>query len=283
MSTSINTQDKKRSESSVFYLLISFLLVFSTLLLFFTSGLLSSAPAALQYSPSTTLHNSTTTPPSETEKPQLECRGIIFIDPGHGFRNINGTLDRGAGHNTYFYRYSGGMFEYQLVMIISRKIAEVLEARGFTVLMTRDGGMDTMMSRSQRIAMAYNAGSILFLSVHANAFAHSNPAVARSAQGARIYFNRNNPHGFGEQNYLFSRYLAAAIDRTPGASTRQVSLFNNRNFTELQASMPSSLIEVLFLTNPQDAAKAATPAWQYLMARSLAYGIEYFVESRLSS
>jgi len=277
MTTIPTNNDIERSDLGVFYLSVSFLLVFSTLLLFFTSGLLSASPIET----TETRVSQTTAPPPETEPQYIECRGVIFIDPGHGFLNIHGTLDRGAGQNTYFYHYSDGMFEYQLVMYISRKIADVLTERGFTVLMTRDGGMDTTMSRARRIAMAYEADSILFLSIHADAFAHSNPDVARSAQGARIYFNRNNPHGYGEKSYIFSRYLARAIDYTQGASTRQTLLVPNQNFTELQAAMPSALIEVLFLTNPQDAAKAATPEWQYLMARTLAYGIENFVATRL--
>ncbi len=92
----------------------------------------------------------------------------IVIDPGHG-----GDADGTAG--------PGGTLEKAVTLQVSRRLKALLEARlGLRVILTRDD--DRTLDQDQRAAIANNNRADLFVSIHANA------AVRPSVKGAEVYY-----------------------------------------------------------------------------------------------
>ena len=99
----------------------------------------------------------------------------MVIDAGHGGE------DTGA-------RGSGGSEEKQLTLQVARRLRTIIEARlGIRVILTRDD--DTRMSLDDRAAVANNSKADLFLSLHANA----SPVPAVS--GVEVFYLRLDREG----------------------------------------------------------------------------------------
>ena len=109
-------------------------------------------------------------PEAAAALPAAQSPGVrtIVIDPGHG-GDEQGT--RGAG----------GVLEKDLVLDVARRLRSVLDARlGVRVLLTRDD--DRIVPHDERASIANNNKADLFISLHAN----SSPN--RSAKGAEVFY-----------------------------------------------------------------------------------------------
>ena len=112
----------------------------------------------------------TVTPPIELppllSQPAASVR-TVAIDPGHGGE------DEGVKSNT-------GIKEKDLTLAVARRLKLAIEARlGIRVLLTRED--DRGVSLDQRTSLANNNKADLFVSLHANA------SLRRSTSGAQIY------------------------------------------------------------------------------------------------
>ena len=92
---------------------------------------------------------------------------IVVIDPGHGGESV-GAVGR------------EGTFEKEVVLLISRKLRDILNGRsGYRAFITRDG--DYYVSFNKRLMIAREYGADLFVSIHADA------AKNREAGGSSVY------------------------------------------------------------------------------------------------
>jgi N-acetylmuramoyl-L-alanine amidase len=191
----------------------------------------------------------------------------IVIDAGHGGE------DDGA-------RGSSGLQEKDLVLDVARRLAAKLRDDGFEVVMTRDA--DTFVALEERFAVANDARGDLFVSIHANA------ARDRDARGTETFFlalrasdveaeqvaERENA-AFGSAGRAESvsddPLVAILADMTANEYQRESEVFakgaqshlasgdphargvKQALFVVLQGvQMPSALIEIGFLTQPED-------------------------------
>jgi len=92
----------------------------------------------------------------------------VVLDPGHG-GDANGTEG------------PSGTLEKAITLAVSRKVKALIESRlGLRVIMTRDD--DRTLDQDQRAAIANNNHADLFVSIHANA------AVRPAVRGAEVYY-----------------------------------------------------------------------------------------------
>ena len=202
----------------------------------------------------------------------------VAIDPGHG------GDDEGV-------KSADGAKEKDLTLAIARRVKSVIEARlGLHVLLTRDD--DHTVPVDERTSIANNNKADLFISLHANG--SMRPATA----GAAIYvaaFDTDAGHmaGGGERVATFgggsreielvpwdlaqTRHLeqSAALadlieqafhDRVPLAA-RPVDRAPLRVLES--ANMPAVLVELGYLTNPEQAALLAGDAFQNGVVQAL--------------
>ena len=227
-------------------------------------------------------------PKSPQELPGIRT---IVLDPGHGGKEV-GALG------------TNGLMEKDLTLAICRKLADSLAAKtGARVVLTRDD--DVLVSLDQRTAIANQYKADLFLSVHLNA------AVVKDAKGSETYFlsleasdelarraaeteNASAPSApsaaastdlrlilwdLAQQAYLdessrFAQAIQEEMNAATGVSNRGVK---QAPFKVLVgATMPAALVEVGFITNPEEEAKLQSAAFQTLLVDAITRAVQRY-------
>jgi N-acetylmuramoyl-L-alanine amidase len=218
-----------------------------------------------------------------------EPRGVrtIVLDPGHGGKEVGAI---GAA----------GLVEKEATLAICRKLSALLQNKlGARVILTRYE--DDQVPLDQRTAIANQYKADLFLSVHLNA------AVVRGAKGAETYFLSLEASDDAARK-------AAELENEQGATTaggdldlilwdlaQQQSLKESSRFAEMiqqemntlgniqnrgvkqapfrvliGATMPAALVEVAFISNPEEEAQLKTPEFQSSVANALLTAVERY-------
>jgi len=137
-------------------------------------------------------------------------------------------------------------------------------------MMTRE--KDETVTLKQRTEMTNKSGADLFISIHLNA--HENAGV----YGIETWFNPNT----NTRNSTLAEYVQQSI----GASTKgkdrgtysDTSLILTR-----EVLIPSSLVEVGYLSNDEDRDKVTTEAYREKIAQEITDGVEQYFERFPSS
>ena len=190
----------------------------------------------------------------------------ICIDPGHYGIDENGDIDPGAVS-------PNGLQEAPVCLAVSNMVREILVAKGAEVLLTHDGPDADVNYLTPRAMMANNFGADVLLSIHANSFGSAQP------KGYEVWttVGQNNSDVLAE--HIFNALggtgiLASRSDLSDGDSDKE------SNFTVIyRSAMPSCLIEMGFLSNPEDEQVLGSYEGQMLIAQSIVTGLEqYFAE-----
>lgn len=206
---------------------------------------------------------------------------MIVIDPGHQAKGNFETEALGPGSTETKIKVSSGTAscntgepESKLVLAISLKLRTELEARGYTVLMTRTTE-DVDLSNIDRAAIANDANADALLRIHANG---SESAAAEGAlticQTAASPYNAD----LYAQSYALS---SAVLDELCGAAgCRKLYVWETDTMSGINWSrVPVTIVEVGFMTNPAEDALLATEAYQDKLAAGIANGVDrYFRE-----
>ena len=190
----------------------------------------------------------------------------IFLDPGHG------GSDSGA--------VSGGVREKDLTLSVYNKVSSKLASLGYTVLTSRN--VDKDVDLVERAEQANNANADMLLSIHFNA---GGRGIAR---GIETYYyqsqadrvpkinkeNHNNAERLERSRKLANKVQQNLLYQT-GANDRGVK---RASFTVLrETSIPSILVELGFIDNPEERNKIKTNEYQERLANGIVDGIvEYY-------
>ena len=190
----------------------------------------------------------------------------IFLDPGHG------GSDPGA--------ISGGVREKDLTLSVYNKVSSKLASLGYTVLTSRN--VDKDVDLVDRADQANKANADMLLSIHFNA---GGRGIAR---GIETYYyqatadrvpkinkeNHNNPERLERSRKLANKVQQNLLYQT-GANDRGVK---RASFTVLrETSIPSILVELGFIDNPEERNKIKTNEYQERLANGIVDGIvEYY-------
>ena len=156
--------------------------------------------------------------------------------------------------------------EKDIALSVVKKVQKKLEEKGVDVILTRSG--DTYPTLDERPELANNRGAAMFLSIHLN----STVMPVTAAQGMEIYYSENNN---GKEYGITSKEMASIIlkkaVKSAGTQSRGVRA---RNLLVTRKSyMPSNLIEIGFMNNPDELAKLITDEYQEKIADGIAEGI----------
>ena len=190
----------------------------------------------------------------------------IFLDPGHG------GSDPGA--------VSGGVREKDLTLSVYNKVSSKLASLGYTVLTSRN--VDKDVDLIDRADQANKANADMLLSIHFNA---GGRGIAR---GIETYYyqatadrvpkinkeNHNNVERLERSRKLANKVQQNLLYQT-GANDRGVK---RASFTVLrETSIPSILVELGFIDNPEERNKIKTNEYQERLANGIVDGIvEYY-------
>ncbi|MGE5554532.1 MAG: N-acetylmuramoyl-L-alanine amidase [Betaproteobacteria bacterium] len=173
-------------------------------------------------------------------------RKKIFLDPGHG------GADPGA-------MGPSGLMEKEVNLDLALRLRQILAEAGAEVTLSRESDLFVPLHERPRVANSLEAD--IFISLHANA----NPKTWES--GTETYYHPDRPD---------SRELAAALEKQllEALRLRDRSIRPTREFVVIrEASMPSVLVEVAFLSNPAEERLLADPQFRQNAAAAIAEGI----------
>ena len=203
---------------------------------------------------------------------------LIVLDPGHSNVVTGNTEPLGPGSgemkaadSTGTHGVSSGLSEIELNFQVATKLKTELEARGYTVIMTRYDN-DTAISCSERAQIANNAGADAFIRIHADGSESSSSSGAMA-----ICITPSNP--YTASTYSASRKLSDAVLNAYVASTG----FSSRGVWETDtmtgnnwSNVPCTLIEMGFMTNPNEDTLMADASFQQKIVTGIANGIDNY-------
>ena len=208
---------------------------------------------------------------------------LIAIDPGHQERGNFGQESIGPGASEMKTKVAGGtkgtstgVPEYQLTLDVSLKLRDILKDKGYRVLMIRETN-DVDITNSERAKMANEADADVFVRIHANG------SESSSANGAMtICQTSSNP--YNSELYEKSRSLSQKVldAYTEATGIRKERVWETDTMSGINwCTVPVTIIEVGYMTNPEEDEKMQEPDFQELMAEGIAEGIkEYLTDQK---
>ena len=186
---------------------------------------------------------------------------VIYLDPGHG------GADPGAIYND--------LYESNLNLQISLKIEKELEKNGAIVYLTRYDDYDLSVKNainrkrsdlSRRANIINESNADIYLSIHLNS------DVSSTWQGAQAFYDKIN-----ERNEILAKIMQEQF---------KIDLKTNREYKEInghylyqRVKIPGVLLEVGFISNPNERYLLKQESYQEKIAISIKKGlINYFTQ-----
>ncbi|MDI6698567.1 MAG: N-acetylmuramoyl-L-alanine amidase [Candidatus Saccharicenans sp.] len=219
----------------------------------------------------------------------------IVIDPGHGGNEV-------GAKGVY------GTLEKDVTLAVSRKLKEAIE-RGlkYRVVMTREADLSVPLER--RAAIANNNKADLFISIHANGSRRAKATGsetfflslnASDEESRRLAYFENNTEeletrvpekDFDDLKLILwdmaqSAYLKQSSQLAEFVQQELNELLNTRNRGVKQApfkvltgaACPAILVEVAFITNPEEEKQLQSEEFQARVAEAIYRGLNRFLQ-----
>ena len=227
---------------------------------------------------------------------------VVVLDPGHG-----GKFPHDGAHGR------GGLVEKDVSLAVAQKTKALLEAAGATVVLTRENDDD--VSLAERARVANEAGADLFLSIHCNSMEKREDR--KVTRGVETYFLSPDPTdaeakmlaelenggpgavplpkaasavegilndlALGQarnDSAALARLVQNHVIRGTWATSRGV---RQAPFLVLSGTrMPSVLVEIGFISHPQEGRLLGKEKYQLKIAAALSEAVRDFADKVLA-
>jgi len=188
---------------------------------------------------------------------------IIILDPGHG------GPDGGA--------VGGEVLEKEIALQTALKLRDYLQQQGAFVILTRENDQDLASENTRgysrrkaedlrkRVEFINESEADLFISIHLNAI------PSPRWRGAQTFY-----HGAFKENERVAKFIQAELRRNLENTNRSAKAINGIYLLKY-AKRPGALVEIGFLSNPEERQLLAKNDYQTKLAASIYKGIlRYF-------
>lgn len=181
---------------------------------------------------------------------------IVVLDPGHG------GIDTGAAGQR-------GVTEKEVTLPVCLYLKEYLSLSGARVLLTRQDdnelSEDFYEDLRLRVDLVKQSRATLFLSIHGNSF------PGPGEYGAQTFFDEN--HGESER---LARCIQAELKKLEPLGENYREIERGDFYVLRNSPAPAALVEIGFLSNPQEERLLADPAYQKQLAWQVFTGLVAF-------
>lgn len=184
---------------------------------------------------------------------------VIYIDPGHG------GLDPGTLYKD--------IYEKDINLSISKKLEEDLTKQGAIVYMTRYGDYDLSANNtinrkrsdlSRRSNLINRSNSDLYLSIHLNA------ETSSTWRGGQVFYDDIN-----SKNQKLAKIFQMLFKKELNSNRKYQKV--NTLYLQRRVKVPGILIEVGFLSNPNDRYLLKQDDYQQRVSNVITKGVvQYF-------
>ncbi|MCE5172569.1 N-acetylmuramoyl-L-alanine amidase CwlD [Paenibacillus profundus] len=190
---------------------------------------------------------------------------VIAIDAGHGGPD-GGAVSR------------QGVIEKDINLSIALYLRDYLQQAGAVVFMTREGDYDLANGDTkgyarrkaedlkQRVSFVEEKKADLLISLHMNSI------PSQRWNGAQTFYTARNP-----ESERLAKWIQSEIRRNLENTERVAKPVDRRLYLMDKVSMPTALVEVGFLSNPEESRKLADEQYQRKVAASVYKGILRFI------
>ncbi|MBN2245673.1 MAG: N-acetylmuramoyl-L-alanine amidase [Candidatus Aminicenantes bacterium] len=220
----------------------------------------------------------------------------IVIDPGHG------GLETGA-------KGKFGALEKDITLSVSKKLQALIERNlSYRVVTTRDQDVD--VSLENRAAIANNNRAYVFISVHVNGSYRKDARGsetfflslnATDEEARRLAYLENNSGeieskiagededdimmilwDMAQTNYIkqssqLAEFIQSELNSLLGTVNRGIKQAPFKVLTGV--ACPAVLVEIAFISNPQEEQQLTTPSFQEKVARAIFRGLSNFLRT----
>ena len=209
---------------------------------------------------------------------------VIVIDAGHQARGMSDTEPIGPGADEQKAKVTAGtqgsltgLAEHELNLRVALALRDVLVTEGYTVVMVRETA-EVEISNAERAQLANRVGAHVNIRIHANGDANT------AIKGAMtVCQTPSNPYNAGI--YEECRALSDAVLESFCASTGidAFKVWETDTMTGTNwASVPTTIIEMGFMTNAEDEDALAAADFAAKAAEGLANGIAAYLQETAS-
>ena len=206
---------------------------------------------------------------------------VICIDPGHQTKGDMSQEPVAPGSSEKKFKVSWGtqgvatkIPEYELTLSASKILKKDLEQMGFKVIMTRETN-DVNITNSERAIFANDNNADLVIRIHADGSEDS------STTGASLHIPSQDSQ-YTSKIYPESNECAKLISLQMKQDGFKVNnIYQRSDLTGFNWSkVPVVLVEMGFMSNPEEDQKMAETSYQEKMMKSVAEGAQSYFENK---
>lgn len=214
-----------------------------------------------------------------TEKRNPLCGKIIVVDAGHGissYKKKEPVAPNSSEKKAAFVSGTSGarQTEEQLNLAVAFKLKAILENKGATVYMTRTEHKCDM-SNIDRAVFANNLNADISVKIHADG--NDN----KSVHGVSVLVPGNKyikDNTLIEKSRRAGEYILNSFTQQTGAANRGIAVRNDLTGFNW-SKVPVVLVELGFMSNPEEDRLMETEEYQNKMVDGIALGLEQYFEN----